>query len=187
MAVNIAYIGEPQVANPAIVALAVDAGIVTLIESLVPLATDRISLLIALKEALGGGANPPNPELAAALNTQVLDAILSYMASLPGARVVPVDRVRTLLDHDGPASVTALRDGGVPTQVNVTFNEIPSGYTAYELYVNERRWKTGNLAGVEGWVNEALQGVAAGPQTIRVCYVDANGAMSRFTRFALTG
>lgn len=185
MAMNIDNIGIPQVANPAIVALAIDAGIVPLIESLVPLATDRISLLIALKEALGGGANPPNPELAAALNTQVLDAILGYMSSLPGARVVPAERVRRVLDHSGPLSLVAARDINALGQVNVTFNEIPPGFTSYELYVNERFWKAGTLPGVEGWVNEAIQDVPPGQQVIRVCYVNADNQMSRFSKVLL--
>lgn len=183
MALNIDNIGVPQVANPAIVALAVDAGIVPLIESLVPLAVDRVTLLIQIKEALGGGANPPNPELAAALNTQVLDAILGYMASLPGARVVPVDRVRTLLDQDGPASVSAARDVG--QQVNVSFPEPSGSFTGFEIYVNERRWAETHSTAA-GWVSAVIQNVPAGPQTIRVCYVNADGQMSRFGRTSLT-
>lgn len=173
---SVVNIGTPQVANRAFVALAVEAGIVQVIKTVIGLATDKISLLIALEEAL----SQSNPGLAAGLNIQTLDAILAYTNDLPNNPFVTADHLPKLLNENGPASTSAARDGGVNTQVNVTFSEPPNGYT-YEIYLNSVLAKAGSLSGQSGFVNEAVSGVAAGAVTVRVLYVNpADGDITRF-------
>ena len=72
---DIVNIGTPQVANRAFLPLAIEAGIEVVIQSIVTLAMDKKTLLIELVDAL----SISNPELAAALNMDTLDAILKYM------------------------------------------------------------------------------------------------------------
>lgn len=163
MSVN--NIGTPQVANRAFVALAIEAGIEPVIRSLTGLATDKRTLLIGLVEAL----EVSNPPLAAGLNTQTLDAILNYMALDVDAAVLPADRLPELLDEDGPASVFAGRDGGDASQVNFSYNEPPSGYTA-EVYLDGVFVKHSTLAATDGTVFDIIQNVAAGSHTVRVLY-----------------
>ncbi|HID72545.1 TPA: hypothetical protein EYP38_01270, partial [Candidatus Micrarchaeota archaeon] len=75
--VNLTNVNVPSVANRAFVPLAIEAGIETVIASLVPLAKDKRTLLAELVGALA----QTNPALAAALNMDTLDAILRFMAS----------------------------------------------------------------------------------------------------------
>lgn len=174
---NITNIGTPTVANKAFVPLAVEAGIEQVIASLVPLAIDKRSLLIALVEALAD----TNPALAAALNMDTLDAVLKYMALKPKSPITLTSELPEMLDEDGPASVTAARDGGAATQINITFSEPPAGYK-YAIYLDSIFQKVGNAAAVDGWVNDALQDVVDDGQqhTIRVLFVSPEQAITRF-------
>lgn len=174
---NLQDVGTTTIVNRGFVALAVEAGIVTVIQSLVTLGMSQRALLEALVDAL----ETTNPELAAALNLDTLQAILRYMAQAGAAPVVRAVDLPDMLDADGPASVSAARDGGAPTQVNITFSAYPEGYT-YEIYRDGVFAKAGEIAASDGWVFEALQGVTVdGAQhTIRVLFVSAEGAITRF-------
>jgi hypothetical protein len=169
--------GTPTVANKAFVPLAVEAGIVDVIASIVTLAMDKKTLLIRLVEAL----SDTNPELAAALNHDTLDAILRYMAKLPKAPVALTSELPEMVNESGPASVAAGRDGGTPTQVNVTFSDRPAGYR-YAIYLDGVLQKVANLDGAAGYVNEAVSDVAVDGQqhTIRVLFVTDELAITRF-------
>lgn len=170
---NINNLGQPTVQARAFVLLAIEAGIAETIKSLVPLATTKLELVVALKNALEGSNLP----LALALNVDNLDAILDYMA-LTGTSPV-VNKPPTFLDEAGPASVSAARDGGVSTQVNITFSAPQAGYTA-EIYLDGVYMKDSTATPVEGWVNDSLSGVAAGSHTIRVLYRNDKGALTAF-------
>lgn len=173
---DIKNIGVPQVANRAFVALAVQAGIEATIESLVTLAMDKRALLIALKEALWEDNQP----LAEALNIETLDAIVAYMERR-GTGIVFANKLPDLLDEDGPASVSAARDAGTKTQVNVTFSEPPVGHT-YEIYLDGVFQKAGEVAASGGWVNDAVADIVDDKEerVVRVLFVDVDGNMTRF-------
>lgn len=174
--VDLVNLGTPQVANRAFVALAVEAGIETTIKSLVGLAMDKTSLLVALKEALIGS----NAPLANALNTQTLDEILEYMASKSDPPVLEASKLPLMVDANGPASTSAARDGGVNTQINVTYTQPPANHTA-EIYLDGIFAKHSTAAPSGGFVNDAISNVAAGAHTIRVLYRrTADGAITRF-------
>lgn len=175
--VNIRNLGTPSIANKAFVPLAIEAGIETVIASLVPLAMDKKTLLIRLVEALEAS----NPELAAALNMDTLDAILRYMARKAKSPVVAAADLPETVAEPGPESVTAARDGADQMQVNITFSEPPSGYM-YAIYLDGIFQKVGALAGSGGFVNEALQDVPDDGEThtIRVLYVTPEKAITLF-------
>jgi hypothetical protein len=168
---------QQQVVNRAFVALAIEAGIETVIRSLVGLATTKEQLLLKLKLALGES----NPPLAAALGLGTLEAILKYMGSKTAASAVVLEEdLPELLDQAGPASVSAARDGGTPTQVNITFNEAPNGFVP-ELYLDGVYIRDSEVTPAGGWVNDALSNVALGSHTIRVLYRQlAGGGQTRF-------
>ncbi|HML21877.1 MAG TPA: hypothetical protein PKD09_09525 [Aggregatilinea sp.] len=175
---DITNIGVPQVANQAFVPLAIEAGIEQVIRSLVPLATDKQTLLISLKTALSGS----NPGLAAALNMDTLDAVLKYITALPGSPIVLAAALPEMLNADGPASVAAARDSNVTTQVNISFPSAPEGY-GYGIYLDGLFRKQGNQAGTSGWVSESISDVPVDGQehTIRVLYIKLDGgALTRF-------
>jgi len=89
-----------------------------------------------------------------------------------------------MLNRDGPASVTAARDGGTPTQVNVTFAEDTAAepLTRYAIYLDGIFQKTATYVPDTGWVNDIIQDVDENgqPHNIRVLLVDANLAITRF-------
>jgi hypothetical protein len=175
---DITNLGVPQVANQAFVPLAIEAGIEDVIRSLVPLATDKQTLLVELVAALAGS----NPGLAAALNLDTLDAVLKYVTARPGSPILLASALPEMLDADGPASVAAARDASVPTQVNVSFSAPSDGY-GYGLYLDGVFRQAGSQAGTGGWVSEALASVPldAHAHTVRVLYVQAGtGALTRF-------
>lgn len=176
MTINITNLGMPQVANRAFVALAIEAGIEAVIRSLVGLAVDKYTLLVGLKQAL----EVPNKPLADALNFQTLDAIMDYISTKSGSAIVNANQLPSLLDADGPVSIAAAWQEGVPGQVNVTFNAPPEGWTS-EIYLDGVFYKHSTEAGTEGWVNDSLQSVPAGAHTIRVLYRDGSGNISRFS------
>jgi len=175
--VNVNNIGDPQIVNRGFLPLAIEAGIEGVISSLIPLATTKRELLIHLVGAL----TPTNPALAEALNTETLDAILNYMMSKTSTPVVYTANLPPQLDENGPASVVAARDGGEPTQVNVTFSDRPATYK-YAIYLDMVLVKEGDLAGAGGFVNEALQEIAPDGKrhTIRVLFVSPDLAVTRF-------
>lgn len=164
-----------QVANRAFVALAVEAGIETVIASLVTLAKDRITLLGQLKAALQN----TNPALAAALGVETLDAILVYMGT-KSAAVMPADELPILLNENGPAVVSAGRDQGATSQVNIGFSTPPEGYEA-EIYLDGVYQKTSTQPDSGGTTFDILSNVAEGGHTVRVLYRRvSNGALTRF-------
>jgi hypothetical protein len=180
-----ANIGQPTIVSRGFLPLAIEAGIEETIASLV--GSTGISLrglLLAIKAELGEGQNPPNRPLAEALNLDNLSAILAYVARSGGA-VLPASQLvgtnlPALLDEDGPASLSAARDGGVAGQVNLSFPESPFGYTDYEVYLDGVYWKAGSEAAVDGWINDSIADVPGGAHTARLLYLDADGAMTRF-------
>lgn len=173
---NMTNVGVPQAANRAFVALAVEAGIEQTIQSLVVLAADLRSLLELLKDALAND----NPELAEALNTGTLMAILDYMRRKGDAPVLMVKDLPTVIDADGPASVVAAWDGGVTGQVNITFAESGDGHTSYEVYLDGVYQKTGSNEASAGFINDSLADVPAGAHTVRVLFVTNAGKLTRF-------
>ena len=177
---NIDNIGTPCVCNRAFVALAIEAGIEDTITSLIPLAMDKRSLLKAVVEALWEENRP----LAEALNIDTLDAILAYIMSQARTPIVFAADLPTQLNRDGPASVSAARDGGTPAQVNVTFSDDASAspLTRYAIYLDGIFARTATYTHGSGWVNDSIPDVVedAQPHTIRVLFVDDDLAITRF-------
>ncbi len=166
---------EQQVVNDAFVPLAIEAGIETVIKSLLTLATTKRELLIMIKATLAVS----NPPLAKALGIQTLDAILKYMQKR-AAGIVLGDQIPELLDQDGPAGVWVARDGGLNTQINVTFSEPPVGFHG-RIYLDGIFQKESVAIPAGGVVNDSIQGVAAGAHSIRVLFRrDSDGAQTRF-------
>jgi hypothetical protein len=174
---DLVNVGVPQVANRGFVALALEAGIETTIRSLVILAMDKITLLGALKDAL----QVENAPLADALNLQTLDAILTALAVLhgPNAAIVEANQLPELVSQAGPASVSAARDGGAPTQVNVTYTEPPATFTA-EIYLDGVFVKHSTAVPGGGFVNDFIANVPPGAHVVRVLYRGAEGQITRF-------
>lgn len=177
---NIDHIGTPSVCNRAFVALAIEAGIEDTITSLIPLAMDKRSLLKAVVGALWEENRP----LAQALNIDTLDAILAYIMSQARTPIVFARDLPVLLSRDGPASVSAARDGGTPTQVNVTFSDDASAtpLTRYAIYLDGVFARTTTYTHGSGWVNDSIPDVPedARQHTIRVLFVDDDLAITRF-------
>lgn len=178
---NMINIGVSQVANRAFVPLAIEAGILSVIKSLIPLAADKLSLLASIKEALEAS----NAPLAAALNTQTLDAILDYMSDLESSPVLSVEKLPRLKNEAGPSSVSAARDAGAPTQVNVTYSAPPAGYTA-EIYLDGVFQKHSIAAASGGFVNDFIANVPVDgvSHSIRVLYRTEDGSITRFGTLA---
>lgn len=172
---EIENLGERMVVNVAFVPLAVQAGIIPTIKSLVGLAKDQIRLVILLKQSLWDDNRP----LSLAINTGTLGAILKYMALIGESVVFDVD-LPDMLDMDGPASVSAGRDGGLATQVNVGFSTPPEGFEC-DIYLDGVFVKTSVQTG-SPTVWDTIQGVVAGAHTVRFIYRRVlDGAMSRFS------
>ena len=119
-------LSRPSVINTAFVPLAIEAGIEATIRSLVPLATDDKTLLIALKDALEGS----NPELAAALRPDTLVLLLRYIANQNDGSVAIFEDVPETLDQDGPAATFASRNGDT---ISVTWTEPPTDFNSLIL------------------------------------------------------
>ncbi len=163
---------EQQVVNDAFVPLAIEAGIETVIKSLLALATTKRELLTLIKAALA----TTNPPLAKALGVQTLDAILKYMQKR-AAGIVLGDDIPELLDQDGPAGVWVARDVG--TQVNITCSEPPSGFHA-RIYLDGIFQKQSSATPANGVINDSIQG-GPGAHVVRVLYRrDSDGAQTRF-------
>ena len=173
---TVTNIGTPQVANRGFVPLAVEAGIIPVIESLVGLAVDKKTLLIDVVKAI----KQDNKQLSESLNYQTLDAILLHMESLD-AGVVEASDLPVLLDEDGPASVTAGWDGDDPgsEQINVTYSEPPVDYTA-EIYLDGVYAKHSTVAASVGFCNDSVTDVTVAISTVRVLFRSADGSQSRF-------
>jgi hypothetical protein len=180
MAPNIDHIGTPSVCNRAFLPLAIEAGIEETITSLIPLAMDKRSLLKAVVEALWEENRP----LAEALNIDTLDAVLAYIMSQARTPIVFACDLPTQLNRDGPASVSAARDGGTPAQVNVTCSEddAPTPLTRYAIYLDGIFARTATYTPDTGWVNDSVLDVPedARQHTIRVLFVDDDLAITRF-------
>lgn len=166
---------RPSIASKAFVPLAIEAGLPNLIKSKLPLALSDIGLLKALKADLVSTNFP----LAEALTVETLNAVLDYMQTIDNT-VVKATELPEVLNQDGPASVSAARDGGVTTQINITFTAQPSGFD-YEIYMDSLFQKKGSNAPSAGFTSDTLSGVAAGSHTIRVLYVrQSDDALTRF-------
>lgn len=181
-----ANVGTPTVINRAFVALAVEAGIETVIKSLIGMwGMDLRSLLLKVKEALSDS----NAPLASALNADNLAAILDYMSRAEGGIVPMVNTLPLALpmleNVAGPASVSAAFDGGVTEQVNVSIPEAgdPATWTQYEIYVDGVFWKTGTNSPSAGWINDSVQGVPTTAQTIRVLFARSEDGQRYQTQF----
>jgi hypothetical protein len=172
MAIN--DLGAPSVVNVAFVPLAVEAGIIPTIKSLVGLSLSLPQLVVALHDALIGS----NAPLAEAMNFDTVRALLAYMAE-SGESVVLGSDLPVTLDQAGPASVSAGRDGGTPTQLNIGFSTPPEGFKG-AIYLDGVYAKTSTQTG-NPTVFDILANVPAGYHTVRVLYKrDSDGAMSRF-------
>jgi len=173
--VDMINVGVPQVLSRAAVQKAIQAGIETTIASITAgLAMDQISLLRALKEALQND----NPELAAALGLDYLRAIMEYIKNKSVPTLVFIDDLPTALDEPGPASVSATRDGGVPTQVNITFSEPPTGYVP-EIYFDGVYLRDCLNAPVSGFMNDNIPNIAPGAHLIEVLFRrESDGALT---------
>lgn len=172
MAVN--DLGSPMAVNVAFVPLAVEAGIITTIKSLVGLAVSLPQLVIRLHDAL----IEDNQPLAEAMNFDTVQALLDYMnasgESVVLGRDLPVTR-----NQDGPAEVSAGRDGNDATQINIGFSTPPEGYQAL-VFLDGVYQKTSVQEG-SPLVWDILQGVPAGYHTVRVLYRRVeDGALTRF-------
>lgn len=173
---EITNLGARMVANVAFVPLAVQAGIIPTIKSLVGLATDEISLVILLKQSLWDDNEP----LSRAINTGTLGAILKYMALIGESVVFDVD-LPDMLNMDGPASVSAYREPEELTQINIGFTAPPEGFEC-DVYLDGVFAKTSTEAPSNGNVFDTLQGVALGNRNVRFIYRRvADGALSRFS------
>lgn len=182
-------IGQTTISSAGFVPLAIEAGIEAVINSILSgLAMDRRSLVIAVKDAL----KDSNPELAAAINTDNLQAVIEFISLSTGTLYMTNELPKTV-DVAGPASVTATRDGGVTTQVNITFSAPPtvegSDPTAWwdaRILLDGVPVKTlTNIDGTSGFVNTFIENVTAGGHTIRVLYVDpATGDQGLFGQLA---
>lgn len=165
----------PQVANRAVIPLAVEAGIADVIRSLVGLAVDKRTLLIGLKRQLAR----TNPPLARALNTQTLDAVLDYLRRTGRSAFVDAAYLPPLLDADGPAVVSAGRDASDPAQINIGFSAPPADHTA-ELYLDGVYIQDSTQPPTDGTVYDILTGVAPGDHTVRVLFRTPTGGLTRF-------
>ena len=174
---NLTNIGMAQIANRGFVALAVEAGIVGVIESLVLLAVDKKTLLGQLSDTLSSS----NPELADALNTQTLDAIMAYMDTLDTSGVVEAQNLPVLMDEDGPVSVTANWNGGSPSseQIDVTYWKPPVDYTA-EIYLDGVFAKHSTVEPAGDYCFDAISGIQVAITNVRVLYRDGEGNLTRF-------
>lgn len=173
--VNVEGLGRAQIANRAFVQLAVEAGIIPVMRSIVGLAMTKNRVVIELAAAL----ETDNPELAMAINTQTLDALLEYMSAMDTPAVVDALNLPTALDEDGPAVVTAGRDSGDATQLNIGFSEPLQDYMP-EIYLDGVYIKDSVQASTDGTVFDIISGVEAGAHTVRVLFRDPDGGLTRF-------
>ena len=147
---NLDNIGVPQVANRAIIPIAIQAGLADLVAALVPMATNRLTLLVALVAelekaqayALGQSTTPPHAtlnlavlqdvllhthpgEIYQAINTDVLTRLLDYIDADIAAPVMSVSKLPDTLHAPGPAIVTAERDPEDASALLILFSEPP--------------------------------------------------------------
>lgn len=207
---GIQNIGVPQVANRAIVPLVFQSGIVDMISDLVPVATDKQTLLLMitheLEKAFAG--QPPHPALNmsvfaeilqyiqpgqvyTAINMDVLDKVLDAISEDPLSPLLKAENLPGTSLHPGPEEVQAARDANDPDIVHVVFTEPPtvqlpdeSFYTwEYELYIGLKFIKRGNVEGsAEGYVHEQIAPVPETGQQMfaRVLYVTQDGELTLF-------
>lgn len=172
--------GRPQYVNRGFVPLAIEAGIVEVIASLVGLAMDDIDLCFQLKLAL----RDANPELARAINLDSLRALMDYIAAtVEAAPVVRAEALPKTVNEDGPETVVAARDKRALEQVNISFVAPPAGYT-YEIYLNGVFLKRGENPASEGWVSDFITGVPEGKHAVRILYVTPEEKLTRFGSLA---
>lgn len=171
------YIGQPTIANSAFVPLAISAGLPSVIEGLV-LVGVPLSLLL---EQVTNAIQANNPSLADALNNDTLRAVLDYMA-ISGSSVRLGFNLPQTLNMNGPVFGSApYRDGGNPSQVNLSISAPPDGFVV-DVYVYEIRKKTSVVTPSGGYLYDSISGVEAGTQVIRVIYRRlSDGALSRFS------
>jgi hypothetical protein len=119
------------------------------------------------------------------LNVDNLAALIDYMEraglGVVAASVLPVSTLPVLLNENGPSPVSAGRDTGDATQINIGYSAPPDGYTA-EIYFDGVFAKESDLAPSGGTVWDILPGIAndGAPHNIRVLFVDGEGRLTRF-------
>ncbi len=169
---------EQTVIDRGFVAHAVDAGIVTTIQSLISgQGISKLSLLSNLKDALMND----NEALANSLALDNLQLILDYMGRIGVAPVVIPADAPELIDEDGPAGTWASDAGS--NQINVTFSEPTTAQTdpggvfetyTYEIYANGVFQKSGSIAPVSGNINDSFVLVGGDTVNVRVAFVDGS-------------
>jgi len=167
-------IGTPQVANRALLPLAIEAGLLDLVRYLVPIAVDKRTLLERIIEALEQAvAGNPHPclnmtvfqevlemirpgDVYNAINVDTLDRLLEIVNENPKAPVMEVKALPKMALVGSPPIVKAGRDRQKPTQVNVVFSAPPAD-AKYEIYLDLQLALIGNKDPDEdGYVYERL-------------------------------
>lgn len=171
---NADTLNETTYANEVFVPLAYEAGLHTVIASLLPLALPSSDLLLQLKQALV----VTNFPLAAALTNETLAAFMDYMQTL-GYTVFPATELPVTLNEPGATITSVGRDGGANTQVNFGITAHPT-YTRYRVYLDGVRFKEVNGAANAGTIFDAISPVPLGVHTLRVLFVNNAGAQTRF-------
>jgi hypothetical protein len=181
MAVNVRNVGEMQVAIPTFVAEAIKAGIAATIRSLVPLATDRRQLLLDLKAAL----EQSNKPLADALNFQTLEAILRYM-ELTGQGIVLGSNIPDLLDADGPEAIWPAYYPETDILAIGWQDADADTYAQYWVSLDQAVIGRGLVPETGVNIEVPVVDLAAGTHVVSVCWVDAEGNITRLASAELT-
>ena len=133
---------QPTVVSDVFVLLALDAGVGNVIKRLMGIGKP-VNILI---QEVYDEMLPIAPEIAGALNYDTFRAVVDYMTSI-GEPVVLGFSLPQLLDEDGPANVTAVRNAQDPTKLRVTFDAPPNGYRA-KLIVDGQTVKLSDVGDV---------------------------------------
>lgn len=170
---NLDNIYDTTVIDRGFVAHAVDAGIVTTIQSLISgQGVSIVTLLANLKDALISD----NEALANSLSIDNLQLILDYMARIGVPPVVVPNDAPLLIDEDGPTGTWT--SAGAGNTINITFQKPTAGqlvspfstYTA-EVYANGVYQKSITGEASIGTQDTTVD-VPGSVVHIRVCYVD---------------
>lgn len=172
---------QANVTSDAIVQLAIEAGIVTTIQSLpAGLGVPLIELVLTLKQVLA----TDNPPLADALNVDIVSKILEYMR-LGNFGALLSSSLPEPLAEAGPALVNAYREPSLPSQINVSFNTPPAGFAA-RIYMDMAFVKESTIQTQDEYVFDSFQNAplpSAGVQhRVNVLYRRiSDGAYTRFS------
>jgi hypothetical protein len=165
---NVQDISSPSTVNTGIVGLAVQAGLVGVIQDLVTFGMGDKEILLELKEVLEeaqkwalqpGGEHELHPKLNptviteivsslaegaiyAALKLDLIRLLVEYASREVAAPAMPVALLPETTSAAGPDDVTAVRAGMY--DVEITFSPPPTVEEHYEVYVNMRRSLVGD-------------------------------------------